>query len=96
VPEDGAGLRAALASREAWQSPSLAALLALDEPAWAEATRGTALRRAKWRGLLRNALVAAGNSGDATLAPSLRRHAEGDDPLLAEHARWALARLDAS
>jgi epoxyqueuosine reductase len=95
VPEDTGGMRAELAPREPWRGPALAALLALDEPAWAEATRGTALRRAKRRGLLRNALVAAGNSGDLTLVPALRRHAEGDDPLLAEHARWALARLGA-
>ena len=57
------------------------------------ATRRTALRRAKYRGLMRNALVAAGNSGDASLAPHVRRHAESADPLLAEHARWALGRL---
>jgi epoxyqueuosine reductase len=95
VPEDAGGMRAELAPRAPWRGPALAALLALDEPAWAEATRGTALRRAKRRGLLRNALVAAGNSGDPTLVPALRRHAEGDDALLAEHARWALARLGA-
>src|SRR5262245_17378612 len=93
VPEDAAGLRAALAPREAWHLPALAWLLGLDEPAWREVARGTALRRAKWRGLMRNALVAAGNSGDPSLAPALRRHAEGADALLAEHARWALARL---
>jgi epoxyqueuosine reductase len=95
VPEDRAGMRAELAPRAPWRGPALAALLDLDERAWAEAARGTALRRAKWRGLLRNALVAAGNSGDATLVPALRRHASGDDALLAEHARWALARLGA-
>jgi epoxyqueuosine reductase len=95
VPEDEGGMRAELAPREPWRSPALAALLELDERAWAEAARGTALRRAKWRGLLRNALVAAGNSGDRALVPALRRHAEGDDTLLAEHARWALARLGA-
>jgi epoxyqueuosine reductase len=93
VPADVGGMRAELAPREPWRGPPLAALLELDERAWAEVTRGTALRRAKWRGLLRNALVAAGNSGDATLVPALRRHAEGDDALLTEHARWALARL---
>ena len=93
VPEDAAGLRAELAPRAAWRALALAALLDLDERAWGNAARGTALRRAKWRGLLRNALVAAGNSGDATLVPALRRHAEGGDALLAEHARWALARL---
>jgi epoxyqueuosine reductase len=94
-PGDPAGLRARLEPRAAWQRPALAWLLSLDEDAFRGAARRTALRRARWRGLLRNALVAAGNSGDASLVPLLRRHAEGSDPLLAEHARWALARLDA-
>jgi epoxyqueuosine reductase len=43
------------------------------------------------RYLRRNALVALGNAGgDAALA---QRHAAGDDPLLSEHAEWALQRL---
>jgi epoxyqueuosine reductase len=95
VPEDAAGLRARLAPRVAWRAPSLAWLLSLDEGAWHASTEGTALRRAKWRGLVRNALVAAGNAGDPALVPAVRRHAAGDDPLLAEHARWALSRLGA-
>jgi epoxyqueuosine reductase len=45
------------------------------------------------RYLRRNALVAAGNSGDASLVDAVRRYAENGDPLLREHARWALARL---
>jgi epoxyqueuosine reductase len=95
LPPDPLGLRARIAPRPEWRRPALRWLLELDEAAWRSATRGTALRRARWRGLLRNALVAAGNSGDAALAPFVRRHAEGGDPLLAEHARWALARLGA-
>jgi epoxyqueuosine reductase len=44
------------------------------------------------RYLRRNALVALGNAGgDAALA---RRYADGDDPLLREHAEWALGRLE--
>ncbi len=93
VPPDPQGLRARLAPRAAWRAPALAWILGLDEEAWRAATRYTAVRRAKWRGLLRNALVAAGNARDLGLAPLLRAHAEGPDPLLAEHARWALARL---
>ena len=95
VPADALGLRARLAPREAWVRPSLAWVLDLSEEAWRGVTRRTALRRTKYRGLLRNALVAAGNSGDAGLVPHVRRHAEGDDPMLAEHARWALAQLQA-
>ena len=93
VPPDPHGLRARLAPQEPWVRATLGWLLALDEESWRAATRHTALRRARYRGLLRNALVAAGNCGDASLAPLLRHHADGSDALLAEHARWALARL---
>lgn len=47
------------------------------------------------RYLRRNALVAAGNSGDGSLADTVRPYAESDDPLLREHGVWALARLEA-
>jgi epoxyqueuosine reductase len=93
LPPDRAGLRARLAPRPEWVAPALAWLLDLSEEAWRAASRGTALRRAKHRGLLRNALLAAGNSGDASLLPQLRRHAASPDPILAEHARWALERI---
>jgi epoxyqueuosine reductase len=46
------------------------------------------------RFLRRNALVAAGNSGDPGLLEAVRAHAEGGDPLLREHADWALERLE--
>jgi epoxyqueuosine reductase len=95
LPPDPLGLRARLESRDAGAPPSLAWVLDLDEQAWRNATRRSPLRRAKRRGLLRNALVAAGNAGDPALRPHVERHANGDDPILAEHARWALARLRA-
>jgi epoxyqueuosine reductase len=45
------------------------------------------------RYLRRNALVAAGNAGDPSLAPLVERYADDEDELLADHARWALERL---
>jgi len=48
------------------------------------------------RFLRRNALVAAGNSGDPNLLALVERHAESDDELVREHARWAAARLAGS
>lgn len=96
VPADRAGLRARIAPRADWVRPTLAWLLSLDEDAWRGATRRTALRRTKRRGLLRNALIAAGNAGDPGLAPLLDVHAASDDPVIAEAARWALDRLAAS
>jgi epoxyqueuosine reductase len=93
IPADPLGLGARLAPREAWRAPTLAWLLSLEPEAWQAATVRSALRRARHRVLLRSALVAAGNAGDPALRPAVERHARGADPLLAEHARWALARL---
>ena len=88
-------VRATLARREPWRSATLAWLLGLSDSAWSAAAAGTALTRARHRALLRNALVAAGNSGDRRLLPACERLAASDDALLAEHARWAVARLRA-
>jgi epoxyqueuosine reductase len=93
IPPDRGGLRAALAPRDEWRRPTLAWLLALDEDAWRASTKKSALRRAKHRGLLRNAIVASGASGDASLLPLLERHAASPDAVLAEHARWAIEKL---
>jgi epoxyqueuosine reductase len=46
------------------------------------------------RYLRRNALVAVGNSGDPDLRPLAEAFVSEDDPLLREHAEWAVARLD--
>ena len=47
------------------------------------------------RWLQRNALIAAGNVGDERTRAAVAHHADGDDELLAEHARWALEKLEA-
>jgi epoxyqueuosine reductase len=45
------------------------------------------------RYLRRNALIAAGNSGEVALVPAVEHWRESDDDLLREHAEWALERL---
>jgi len=45
------------------------------------------------RYLRRNALIAAGNSGEAALVPAIEHWSESGDELLSEHADWALERL---
>jgi epoxyqueuosine reductase len=81
-------------------SPSLEWLLALSEEEFRTTFRGSPVKRTKWRGLLRNACVAIGNSG---LRPGEPRYSEicerlselaaSGDAILAEHAQWALARV---
>jgi epoxyqueuosine reductase len=91
---DPLGLRERLAPRDVWQGATLRWLLGLDAAAWRAVTRHSAVRRAKHAGLLRSALVAAGNSGDASLLDAVRAHLDADDPVVSEHARWAAARLE--
>jgi epoxyqueuosine reductase len=90
---DPLGLRERLEPDPRFVVADLAWVLGLDEEAYLVATRGTALRRTRFRGLVRNALVAAGNSGEADLKPYVAAWSASGDSLLAEHADWALARL---
>jgi epoxyqueuosine reductase len=55
--------------------------------------RGTALTRAKRRGLLRNAAIVLGNRGEPAALPALRRALEHDEDLVREAARWAIERI---
>jgi epoxyqueuosine reductase len=71
----------------------LGELLALDEAGFRERFRGTPMIRARRRGLVRNACVAAGNSGDQALARPLVPLLEDAEPLVRGHAAWALGRL---
>jgi epoxyqueuosine reductase len=73
----------------------LVELLSLDEAGFKRPFAGTPMRRAKHRGLLRNACVALGNIADTTALPVLQRAAADPEPLLAEHARWAIAQIQA-
>jgi epoxyqueuosine reductase len=68
-------------------------LLALDEEAFRRRFRDTPIWRAKRRGLLRNAAVAAGNWGDPAAVPALARALEDGEPLIRSHAAWALGRI---
>jgi epoxyqueuosine reductase len=73
--------------------PALLDLLALDEAGFKEKFRGTPILRTKRRGLLRNVCVALGNTADADALPALEKAARDPEPLIAEHARWAIERI---
>jgi epoxyqueuosine reductase len=76
-------------------APALLELLTLDEAAFRERFAGTPILRAKRRGLLRNVCVALGNLGDATALPALQKAAADPEPLIAEHAQWAIGQIQA-
>ena len=71
-------------------TPDLVELLQLDEAGFKANFAGTPMLRTKRRGILRNACVALGNVGDQTALPALRKACENSEPLIAEHATWAI------
>jgi len=74
-------------------APYLPDLLALDDAAFRARFGGTAVTRTRRRGLLRNAAVALGNSGNPTAVPSLVAALADPEPLVRGHAAWALGQL---
>jgi epoxyqueuosine reductase len=68
-------------------------LLELSEEAFRERFRGSAVRRAKRRGLVRNAAVALGNRAHPDDVPALVRALGDPEPLVRGHAAWALGRI---
>jgi epoxyqueuosine reductase len=56
--------------------------------------KGTPIKRAKRRGYLRNVAVALGNTGDMLALPVLQNALHDEEPLLREHAQWAIDKID--
>ncbi len=71
----------------------LVALLSLDDAGFKRRFAGSPILRTKRRGLLRNVCVALGNVGDASALPALERASADAEPLVAEHARWAVEEI---
>ena len=80
-------------ARPELREPNLAALLLLDEPEFKRRFAGTPMLRARRTGLLRNVCVALGNIGDESVLPALAKAATDPDPLIAEHAAWAVRQI---
>ena len=74
-------------------APRLEEMAALTEPEFRAMFRGTPVTRARYAGFLRNVAVAMGNAGGERFRAPLERLARNADPVLAEHARWALRKL---
>jgi epoxyqueuosine reductase len=81
--------------------PRLEWLANLSEAEFRETFSRSPIKRTKWRGLVRNACIALGNSGvrrgtasHARICALLQQLAASREQLLAESARWALSRIE--
>ncbi len=71
-------------------------ILTMDEEAFRHAFKNSPMKRAKRRGLKRNAAVVLGNVGTTADADALREAVGDADPVVAAHAAWALRRISSS
>jgi len=74
-------------------APELERMAGITEAEFREMFRNTPVSRAKYRGFLRNVVVAMGNSRLEKFREPLEKLAASEDPLVAEHAEWALRAL---
>ena len=77
-------------ARRDLEQPELIELLSLDDKGFKERFKGSPILRTKRRGLLRNVCIALGNTGEVSALPALEKASQDSEPLIAEHARWAM------
>jgi len=82
----------AFAAREGTRM-TLVDLLGLTAEDFRRVFKHSPIKRVKRRGLLRNVCVALGNTGTREDVPALERAARDEEPLVREHAEWALGRI---
>jgi epoxyqueuosine reductase len=88
------GTEPALHGRPQLMQLDLIEILGLSEEAFRSRFRGTALLRTKRRGLVRNAALVLGNSGDPTALSALSRALEDEDSVVREAASWAIEQIE--
>ena len=81
------------AAREDLLAPKLADLMGLDDAGFRAKFSGSPIKRIGRDRFLRNVLYAVGNSGDSTFLLALEPHVNDPDPVVADAASWAKARL---
>ena len=74
-------------------APRLGDLLALDDAGFRAIFAGSAIKRIGVKRMIRNCLIAAGNSDDPALIEDVRPHLADPDPVVAEAAQWAMEQL---
>ena len=88
-----ASTESAFAARDFVHEWTLRDFLALDDDAFRTLFKKSPIKRIRRRGFLRNVCTALGNTGTAADLPALARAAQDPEPLIAEHATWAIARI---
>ena len=76
--------------------PEIDRLLDLEDDDWRRMIRGTSMKRAKIKGLLRNLMVVVGNSGIREFLSKLQRFLTHEDEHVRSHAEWAAKKLRAN
>jgi epoxyqueuosine reductase len=79
--------------REGLVNPALERLAQMTAEEFREKFRRSPVRRAKRSGLRRNAVIAMGNSGDRRFSQVLEKLSNDEDPVVADHARWARKKI---
>ena len=79
--------------REPGRDYSLRELSTLGPEEFSRTFTASPVKRAKWRGFMRNVAIAMGNSGSREYVPDLERLLRAGDPMVAEHAAWALEKI---
>jgi epoxyqueuosine reductase len=91
---DSAHRHQAFLPRAELVAPSLGDLLALDDAGFRQVFAGSPIKRIGRGRMVRNAAIAAGNSGDAGFVERLTVLTSDEDAAVAEAAAWALARIE--
>ena len=90
---DTAAANKAFVARAELAAPELSDLLALDDPGFRQMFAGSPIKRIGRERMVRNACIAAGNSGDVRLIPLLRALTTDASEVVCEAADWALGKL---
>ena len=75
-------------------APDLEKLAAISEEEFRQIFRHSPVKRARYSGFLRNVAVAMGNQRAGRFRGPLEQLSRSNDPLVSEHARWALGQLE--
>ena len=92
--ESETGTEKALLPREGLFNPELKTLAGLDQQQFSQLFKNSPIKRSKRRGLLRNVLVAIGNSGDDSYENQVLELLGDEEPLVRKHAVWALYKIN--